>query len=248
MVFASYSHRDEKWRRRFERLSKPLSRVEKIEFWSDERLSAGTWETQIQNAMNDAEVALLLVSDSFLESDYIMQVEFPYFLKAYKERGLMIVWAYLSPCDLKRSKEITQFQAMGDLTPMSSKTESEWKKTMLKGCDMISEFLECPVINSELNKRSFPRVAEDVQLLIKPARRNVEVLVFAPNGKWYRQRGLSKGETKTRFHLGDIGTKAGTAFKIVAITSDSPLSEQSYSNLPRYRTKSEEIVIFRKND
>ena len=49
--------------------------------------------------------AVLLVSDNFLASDYIMTKELPYFLGAYRERGLMIFWMYLEPCDLKRHTE-----------------------------------------------------------------------------------------------------------------------------------------------
>ena len=54
MIFVSYCHEDEKWRKRFETISKPLSRSEKIEFWSDRDLTAGKWEPQIERALNDA--------------------------------------------------------------------------------------------------------------------------------------------------------------------------------------------------
>jgi TIR domain len=125
MIFVSYSHADEKWREGFELISKPMSRAIEIEFWSDKKIGAGTWETHIEAAMNRAEAAVLLVSPSFLASDYIIKKELPYLLKAHKDRGLMIFWAYLEPCDLKWHGDITRFQAMtfgNKLEPLSSLT------------------------------------------------------------------------------------------------------------------------------
>lgn len=142
MIFVSYSHADEKWRKRFEIISKPLSRSEGMRFWSDRNLKAGEWEPQIKNAMKDAVAAVLLVSDNFLASDYIIEKELPYLMRAYKTHSLMIFWAYLEPCDLQRYPEITRFQAMstGNLEPMSKLTEWQWKEIMVRGCGMIDEF------------------------------------------------------------------------------------------------------------
>ena len=66
MIFVSYSHKDEEWRKRFETMSKPLSRLEKVQFWCDRELKAGEWEPQVENAMKGAIAAVLLVSDNFL--------------------------------------------------------------------------------------------------------------------------------------------------------------------------------------
>lgn len=41
---------------------------------------------------------MLMVSDSFLASDYIMEKEVPHLLRANKERALLIFWLYLEPC------------------------------------------------------------------------------------------------------------------------------------------------------
>ena len=172
MIFVSYSHPDEKWRERFETISKPLSKSEEIQFWSDRKLRAGPWERQIEQAMQSALAAVLLVSDNFLASDYIMTKELPYFLRAYRERGLMIFWMYLEPCDLKRHPEISEFQAMtpGELEPMSKMNDWKWKQTMVRGCEMIDDFLkdiERPVINPNV-KRNF--LASDLScvLLARP--------------------------------------------------------------------------------
>ena len=91
MIFVSYSHQDETWRKRFETMSKPLSRAESMRFWSDRDIKAGEWEKQIETAIQGAVAAVLLVSDNFLASDYIIEKELPYLLRAHKARGLMIL-------------------------------------------------------------------------------------------------------------------------------------------------------------
>ncbi|HKN00566.1 MAG TPA: toll/interleukin-1 receptor domain-containing protein [Candidatus Binataceae bacterium] len=249
MIFVSYSHRDEAWRKHFETISKPLARAESMRFWSDRDIKAGEWERQIEAAMKEAVAAVLLVSDNFLASDYIVEKELPYLLRAHQSRGLMIVWAYLEPCDIKRYKEITRFQAMtlGDLVPMAKMNPWQWKQTMLQGCDMIDGFLktlEEPKINRGANGKTFPRIS-DVQLLAQPARRTVEVLVFALDGKWWRQSPIKPGTKVTKIHLGNDATRKGSKYRIVAMTTERPLTQQTYLSLPDYRTKSSEITLIR---
>jgi len=52
-------------------------------------------------------------------------------------------------------------------------------------------------------------------------------------------------ENIAKIQLGNDATKKGTKYTIVAMTTEGPLSQQTYSNLPDYRTKSEEITIVR---
>jgi hypothetical protein len=247
MIFVSYSHADEKWRKGFEIISKPLSRSEGMRFWSDRDLKAGEWEPQIENAMKDAIAAVLLVSDNFLASDYIIDKELPFLLRAHKTRDLMIFWAYLEPCDLKRYPEITRFQAMstGNLEPMSKLTEWQWKEIMVRGCGMIDEFLkglERPSINPAVAGKSFPKLIERFPLLAKPARRDGEVLVY-DGTKWWRQARVKSGMRETRIHLGTDQTKKGTKFTGMALTCERPLTQQTYPNLPDHRTKAEFTLI-----
>ena len=248
MIFVSYSHADEAWRKRFETISKPLSRAESMVFWSDKNVKMGEWEKQIEDAMKGAVAAVLLVSDNFLASDYIVQKELPYLINATRTRGLKIIWAYLEPCDLKRFRQITKFQAMtlGQLKPMAAMNQWEWKQAMLNGCDLIDEFLkdlERPLINGAVVGKSFPKIA-NLQLLSKPARRRVDVLVYA-GGKWWRQSDIKPGTTTTKIHLGNVSTKKGTRFTVIAITTDKPLGQQTYLNLPECRTKSKEVIVIR---
>ena len=187
------------------------------------------------------------MSDNFLASDYIIEKELPFLLRARKTRDLMIFWAYLEPCDLKRYPEITRFQAMstGNLDPLSKLTDWQWKEAMVQGCDMIDEFLkglEHPSINPAVAGKSFPKLIDKFPLLAEPARREVEVLVYGGT-KWWVQARVKSGTRETRIHLGDDQTKKGTKFTGVALTCEKPLTQQTYPNLPDHRTKAEFTLI-----
>ncbi len=92
-VFISYSHDDEKWLQRLQAALKPLVRKYAIDIWSDERIGAGQeWKAEITAALARAKVAVLLVSQSFLASDFIADEEMPAILAAAQEEGLTIIW------------------------------------------------------------------------------------------------------------------------------------------------------------
>ena len=94
-VFVSYSREDEKWRRRFAEMLKPLVRERRLEVWSDDRTVVGyEWRPQLADAIARSRVALLLVTRTFLASDFIMDQELP----ALIEHGVRMVPVLVRPC------------------------------------------------------------------------------------------------------------------------------------------------------
>ncbi len=86
LVFVSYSREDAEWRRRIEEMLKPLVRRRRLEVWSDQRNEIGyQWRPQLEDAIERSQAALLLVSPSFLASDFIMERELPTLI-AYRVR------------------------------------------------------------------------------------------------------------------------------------------------------------------
>lgn len=77
-VFVSYSHRDAKWLRRLQVHLKPLEQEDIIDLWADTKIPPGAvWQDKIQEALDTANVALVLVSADFLASDFIKKHELP---------------------------------------------------------------------------------------------------------------------------------------------------------------------------
>ena len=112
----------------------------------------------------------------------------------------------------------------------------------LKEVVLLLIWISALVIAITTTARQIPAERENrtiFPLLAKPARRDVEVLVYSPDKKWWRQAPLRKGMTTTKIYLGNENTKRGTEFPVVAMTCEKQLTQKTYLNLPDYRTKAE---------
>ena len=109
-IFICYSHQDRKWIDRIQKMLHPLRGHNNVEIWDDSKIAPGTnWLAQIQRAIEESSVAILLVSDSFLASDFISQVELPRLLRKRQEANLHVIWLLLTEC-LHDTSPLREFQ------------------------------------------------------------------------------------------------------------------------------------------
>ena len=98
-VFISYSHKDKDLLGPLVAQLKTLEQAGLLEVWADTRIDAGDkWYPEIEGAMKQAAVAVCLVSEYFLSSDFCTKQEVPYLLKRSADEGLLIVPVLLSEC------------------------------------------------------------------------------------------------------------------------------------------------------
>jgi hypothetical protein len=131
-VFIEYSHRDERWLTRLRQHFAPLEREGLLEIWSDSRIELGAdWRAEIQQAIESASVAILLISADFLASDFILGQEIPALLHRQMRGHLRIVPVILrsSPWqELPWLADIQVFPRGGK--PLSTLSESEVDATL----------------------------------------------------------------------------------------------------------------------
>lgn len=141
-VFISYSHEDKKWLERLQKMLKPLLKNNPISVWDDTKIRAGAkWKDEIEKALANAKVAVLLVSDNFLASDFIGDKEVPHLLDAAQTKGLTILWVLLSDCMWKET-EIAHYQAVHrPPVPLDSLADSEAKTALRTVCEEIKRAL-----------------------------------------------------------------------------------------------------------
>ena len=118
-IFVSYSHQDEEWKNRLCQMLAPFLRDGDLELqlWVDEgNISPGDrWHEEIQNALKVAGVAVVLVSASFLSSEYVMKYELPEIISAAADGKLQLFWVYVSYAAYDAT-ELEPFQAAHDVS------------------------------------------------------------------------------------------------------------------------------------
>lgn len=114
-VFVSYSHKDTSYLDRLKVHLKPLERKGAIQLWSDTLIQSGDkWEKEIERALENTAIAILLISADFLASDFIINNELQPLLKNAEDKGTIIIPVVLKPCRFLREPSISQFQSIND--------------------------------------------------------------------------------------------------------------------------------------
>src|SRR5262249_46609429 len=112
-IFISYSHSDAKWLTQVQIALRPLKIYQNIDFWDDTRIKVGSqWRSEIKDAIERAEIVILLVSKEFLASEFIANNELPPLMKAVKRRGKLIIPIILNHVFLPPSVGLDEFQSL----------------------------------------------------------------------------------------------------------------------------------------
>ncbi len=135
-VFFSYSHKDKKWLEKFDTMLKPVMRSDML--WDDTKITPGAkWKDEIRESLASAKVAVLLVSQYFLASDFIQKDELPPLLKAEEEEGLIVLWVPVG-FSMYQYTEIAQYQAAHDPSrPLNSLKGASRDKALVTICEKI---------------------------------------------------------------------------------------------------------------
>jgi len=138
-AFISYSHHDTKWLKKLQTMLAPMVHGG-LNIWSDEQIKPGAlWRDEIEAALVDAKVAVLLVTPNFLASDFITNEELPHLLKAAKEGGLTILWVPIEH-SLYEYTDIEKYQAVHPpARPLSALKPAEVNAALMAICKAITE-------------------------------------------------------------------------------------------------------------
>ncbi len=91
-IFISYAHADESFKDRLLSHLTILQRQKLVHNWEDRQIDGGSdWRADIMAAMDGCDLALLLISDAFLASEFIQSVEMTHLLARRASAGIRVV-------------------------------------------------------------------------------------------------------------------------------------------------------------
>ncbi len=141
-LFISYSHEDEEWLVKLKKFLKPLEKSDRITIWDDKELKAGDdWRDKIEKALASSKAAILLISQEFLDSDFIANKELPHLLDSAKDKGLTILWIAVSSSTVKNSP-ISKYQAVLSEPPLDTLKPAQQKEEFVRIYEKIKEVVE----------------------------------------------------------------------------------------------------------
>lgn len=151
-IFISYAHADAEWLERLTLLLQPVTQNLQFDIWDDRKLAVGSpWRSQVQRQLDDAKVAILLVSANFLASDFITTEEFPKILQASQKRGLTIVPVAVGSGLYESVELLAALQFANDRKkPLSVLTSAEQETTLTQVAQRISHILELSALSNPL--------------------------------------------------------------------------------------------------
>jgi hypothetical protein len=137
-IFVSYAREDSRWLDvdyRFNLIPYLVDslRKENIEFWIDRKLViADEYRTLIESEIDRAQIALLIVSQYFLNSRFIETVEMPRIQQRAQQGELLIAPVLVEPCDWKEYPLLADRQMMPASSPLINYTDNEAKWAGIK--------------------------------------------------------------------------------------------------------------------
>ncbi len=109
-----YAHRDRPFLERstFIDYLEGAARELRFDFWWDERMSQGSWEEEIRYQLQNANIVICLVSQPFLNSKFITDVEARIVSKRHRKEGLIVIPVMYQPCHWESHKWLAQLDRL----------------------------------------------------------------------------------------------------------------------------------------
>ena len=122
-VFLSYAHKDEAYKDELKTHLKVLARLGKIEIWDDRAIDAGDeWHSEIMDALDGADIILMLISNYFIASDFCYDKELKRALERHEAKTARVIPIIIRTCEWTELP-FGKLQAV----PKNGQAISEWE-------------------------------------------------------------------------------------------------------------------------
>ena len=130
-VFISYAHEDRRWVEELSLHLKPWVRDRRIGLWDDRAIEAGAnWRAEIEQALDEAAVSVMIVTPSLLASDFVVNEEMPRILDGSAQGRTRLMWIAAEPSSVEATP-LRNFQAVNDPSrPLSTLSKPERQQAL----------------------------------------------------------------------------------------------------------------------
>jgi hypothetical protein len=163
-VFICYSHKDDRWLADLQTHLKPYVRSGSVTAWSDKQIAPGSkWFPEIKAALASTKVAVLLVTPSFLASEFIHEHELTPLLKEAEKGNVCIIWIPVSACSYKETP-LKDYQAAIDPNkPLAKMKKADRDEAWVRICEEIKKAVGGIPFELKLPNRSTLRTIEQLE-------------------------------------------------------------------------------------
>ncbi len=222
-VFISYSHKDNKWKDHVLTFMKVMQEAGQFNYeaWHDKKIDLGkNWENEIDTALNQAKVALLLISPDFLQSNFILKYEVPKLKKRSNDGELVMIPLIIRPCP---------WEVFDWLKPIQGYLEDD---VILSGCDVHGIELTLTKLVREIDRiiadsKSASEEEEEAIVGSEKVEKTVEIGEVEPTG-YYTSRKDAPLKTSDGFL-----TNAG----VTDLINNSAPDENIVGLIPIFKTR-----------
>ena len=179
-IFIAYCFPEKRWLDRVQTALEPFAGEGRCVVWDERKLNSGiAWKTELPEVLATTKVAMMIVSDLFLDSDFITRARLPALLEKERETGLQICWVLAGQClfelaGLKESdagnKVGSAFDGLGLAQRDTAVAEIAKKVAGYLGVEAIVAKAE-PVVKKPLLPSAIPQVLEPKP--VRKKKRNV---------------------------------------------------------------------------
>lgn len=133
-VFISYCHENQKWFAEFAPFLKSLTRRNQLIVRNDKQLEPSEdFESRIREFIDEARFAVLLVTQQFLNSDFISDVELPLILEKHRQGQQEIYWLPFGYAVFEEDSPFRRIQAaFNPKSPLYELTKPQREKAYKK--------------------------------------------------------------------------------------------------------------------
>ena len=108
-IFISYARKDKQWLYRVRNYLRLLEYLvyDSSMLWDDTQINPGSeWDEEISNALDEARIAVLLITPDFIASDFIREKELPPLVKAHKNKEVEILSLHIKHTSLEKFEDL----------------------------------------------------------------------------------------------------------------------------------------------